>query len=69
MKQYGETNPWSLFGKIQDSDGTTGISSVSAHDGNDVKDVYGIDGSKRAVPAKGLNIIRMSDGTTRKVMR
>ena len=69
LSQYSTTNPWSLFGKIQDSDGTTGISSVSAHDGNDVKAVYGIDGSKRTVPAKGLNIIRMKDGTTMKVMR
>ena len=69
LKQYGETNPWSLFGKIQDFDGTTGVNGISVYDRNDVKDVYGIDGSKRAVPAKGLNIIRMSDGTTRKVMR
>ena len=69
LKQYGETNPWSLFGKIQDFDGTTGVNGISVYDCNDVKDVYGIDGSKRAVPAKGLNIIRMSDGTTRKVMR
>ena len=69
LSQYSTTNPWSLFGKIQDSDGTTDISSVSAHDGNDVKAVYGIDGSKRTVPAKGLNIIRMNDGTTMKVMR
>ena len=69
LKQYGETNPWSLFGKIQDFDGTTGVNGISVYDCNDVKDVYGIDGSKRAVPAKGLNIIRMSDGTTRKMMR
>ena len=69
LKQYGETNPWSLFGKIQDFDGTTGVNGISVYDRNDVKDVYGIDGSKRPTPAKGLNIIRMSDGTTRKVMR
>ena len=69
LKQYGETNPWSLFGKIQDFDGTTGVNGISVYDCNDVKDVYGIDGSKRPIPAKGLNIIRMSDGTTRKVMR
>ena len=69
LSQYSTTNPWSLFGKIQESDGTTGISSVSAHDGNDVKAVYGIDGSKRTASAKGLNIIRMNDGTTMKVMR
>lgn len=69
LKQYGETNPWSLFGKIQDFDGTTGVNGISVYDCNDVKDVYGIDGSKRPTPAKGLNIIRMSDGTTIKVMR
>ena len=69
LSQYSTTNPWSLFGKIQDSDGTTGISSATAHDGNDVKAVYGIDGSKRTASAKGLNIIRMNDGTTMKVMR
>ena len=31
--------------------------------------VYGIDGSKRTTQAKGLNIIRMNEGTARKVVR
>ena len=48
---------------------TTGIEKPIVSNG-DVKEVarYSIDGSKLNAPAKGINIVKMSDGTTRKVV-
>ena len=49
--------------------GTVGISGVETT-GEDVKEVgrYSIDGAKISAPVKGINVIKMSDGTTRKVI-
>lgn len=49
--------------------GTVGISGVETN-GEDVKEVgrYSLDGAKISAPVKGINIIKMSDGTTRKVI-
>lgn len=48
-----------------DSD-ATGISSISKDAGTD--SIFSPNGIQLEKPAKGLNIIRMKDGTTRKVM-
>lgn len=47
----------------------TGIDGVES-DGEAVKEVarYSVDGARISAPVKGINIIKMSDGTTRKVM-
>lgn len=45
----------------------TGISNAKASDAVEVAR-YTIDGKLLAAPAKGINIIKMSDGTTRKVV-
>lgn len=49
--------------------GETGINGV-VNGGEDVKEVarYSIDGTRIYAPVKGINIIKMSDGTTKKVM-
>lgn len=49
--------------------GGTGIENV-AESADSVKEVarYSIDGTKLNSPAKGINIVKMSDGTTRKVL-
>ena len=49
--------------------GSTGIESVS-NSADNVKEVarYSIDGTQLNAPAKGINIVKMSDGTTRKVL-
>ena len=47
----------------------TGISVVDPSE-KEVKEVarYTIDGVQLSAPAKGINIVKMSDGTTRKVV-
>jgi len=45
----------------------TGLSSVEKDDGM-MFQIYDINGMKRKQPQKGINIIRYSDGTTRKVL-
>ena len=47
----------------------TGIDGVES-DGEAVKEVarYSVDGARISAPVKGINIVKMSDGTTRKVM-
>lgn len=48
---------------------TTGISSVSGSDANaTVVARYAADGTQIDAPVKGINILKMSDGTTRKVI-
>ena len=47
---------------------TNGISVTSA-DYVQLTDYYGLNGRKRTFPAVGLNIIRMADGTVKKVIR
>lgn len=46
----------------------TAISDASVKAGEKVKAVYSIDGKQLSAPVKGLNILRMSDGSVRKVM-
>ncbi len=45
----------------------TGISSIET-EGATVVGYYSLDGKKLDAPQRGINILRMSDGTTRKVM-
>ena len=45
----------------------TGLSSVEQDD-EMMFQIYDINGMKRKQPQKGINIIRNSDGTTRKVL-
>lgn len=54
---------------IRALNGSTGINGV-VNGGEDVKEVarYSIDGTRIYAPVKGINIIKMSDGTTKKVM-
>lgn len=50
-------------------DGTTGIADVTeGSNGATVVARYSVDGVKLSVPQKGVNIVKMSDGTTRKVV-
>lgn len=56
--------------KMGEYDPTTGISEVEKTTEGDVREVarYSVDGTLLNKPAKGLNIIRYSDGTTKKVI-
>ncbi len=66
---YRSTTPWSLFSNIEEYS-FSGINPTTVA-GDNAKTIVGIyDMNGRAVnePAQGINIIRYSDGTTRKVV-
>ena len=65
---YKGTEAWKQFTNIEEYDYSTGIAAQQM--GKDVKvvDAYQLNGMKRNGVQRGLNIIRMSDGTTRKVV-
>lgn len=72
MHEYARTFPWNQFKAIRGFSGETidpvGITSTF-YDANP-HDItrYSIDGRRLEHPQKGLNIIRLSDGTVKKVM-
>ena len=72
ISDYQEAEAWSQFARIVPltDEEMTGIENVNADNHSKVKDsvIYGIDGRRLNQKQRGLNIIRMSDGTTRKVM-
>ena len=49
------------------ADFTTGINTVSSKDNMSVAR-YSLDGRKLSTPEKGINIVRMNDGTVKKVL-
>ncbi len=65
-KDYSIATGWKDFFDIEEID-TSGIDSVSTDDA-DVTGYYTIDGKAVDVPQRGINIIRYSDGTTRKIL-
>ncbi len=50
-----------------DEDSATGISAAEV-EGDGIVAVYSLDGRRLQAPRRGVNIVRMSDGTTRKVL-
>lgn len=71
IEAYSNVSPWKEFGSIvalTDSDpNPTGITCIN----NDVMNgehYYSLDGKRIATPQRGLNVIRMKDGTMRKVV-
>ena len=71
VEAYKSAELWKNFGNIvaltDEDPKPTGIKSVN----NDIKTAecyYTIDGKLLSAPQRGLNIIKMSDGTTRKVV-
>ena len=65
---YEDTPWWLSFTNIEEYDYNTGI--AAPQQGKDVRvaDAYQLNGQKRNGVQRGLNIVRMSDGTTRKVV-
>ena len=57
---------WGEFGKIVEYD-ATGVENISTS--SDVKEVfrYSANGQRLSAPAKGLNIVKYSDGSVKKV--
>lgn len=66
-QQYQEAPVWSYFDRIIEFDTAAGIDSPSMTTAAPVG-YYTLDGRRWTSPQKGINIIRQSDGTTRKVV-
>lgn len=66
---YAAAKHWSNFKSVKAiGSGSTAIGEIDADNAATVDAVYTIDGKRLEQPAKGLNIIKMSDGTVRKVI-
>ena len=66
---YQNTDGWKKFQNIVEFDASA-VQKVSGEETEaKVTGYYFIDGKRLSQPQKGLNIIRMSDGTTRKVVK
>jgi hypothetical protein len=72
LEAYRQTAPWSGFGKIvaltDDDPKPTKVYSATTDDKYPQFSVYTINGRRISKPQRGLNILRMSNGTTKKVM-
>ena len=68
IEKYENADYWRYFQVIKEIGTQTGIDSVTASD--DAKEVarYGINGQLLNGQAKGLNIVKYSDGTIKRVM-
>ena len=68
LADYQQAYGWSYFTSIEEYDYSTDITTLQQ--GKDVKivDSYLLNGQKRNAIQRGLNIIRMSDGSTKKLM-
>ena len=64
--KYKTTGGWKDFVNIVE--GTpTGITSITTKEETSNVSVYDLNGRRLTEPQKGINIIKMSDGTTKKV--
>lgn len=64
---YSGTEVWRDFGEIKEYD-VSGVDKVDNH--SEAKEVsrYSLDGQLLSAPVKGLNIVRYSDGSTKKAV-
>ena len=72
VADYKQTYPWNQFGEIvpltDDDPSPTGMNSLKADDNRSPEATYSLDGRHLFNPQRGMNIIRMSDGTAKKVI-
>ena len=68
LESYKTTSPWSNFGTILPIT-STGIENNTAAKSNTIDAIYNLDRKRSNGANRGMNIIRMTDGTTRKVMK
>ena len=66
LTDYQNADQWKEFFFIEEKD-ITGISSISKGEDTYVKDCYKFDGTKSHNIKRGLNILKMSNGTVKKV--
>ena len=65
-KGGGETHESPIF--WYDINGTTGVRDIITDGQAKVSAIYGVDGTLRSGKTRGLNIVKMSDGSVRKVV-
>lgn len=65
-KGGGETHESPIF--WYDINGTTGVKDIITDGQAKVSAIYGVDGTLRSGKTRGLNIVKMSDGSVRKVV-
>ena len=68
LDSYKATSPWSSFGTILPIS-PDGIGEIATDGEASIDAIYDIGGKRGNGTNHGLNIIRMSDGTTRKVLK
>ena len=68
LNSYKTTFPWSDFGKIL-AIKSTGIETNTVGTSATVDAIYNLEGKRIGGIKRGMNILRMSDGTTRKIMK
>lgn len=66
VSKYKSAPVWSDFNIS--ANGTDAISSVFAEGNNEIVDAYSVGGIRLPNVRKGLNIVKMKDGTTRKII-
>lgn len=66
IDKYKATDGWKDFAHIEENNGETGIQSVVL--GNETNTIYSIKGNSLQSSYKGINIIKMKDGTVKKVL-
>lgn len=66
VSKYKSTSPWNKFMSIIATSGS-GIKDTQAE--SYVHSIYSIDGKKQNTMQKGINILRMSNGTTKKIIK
>ncbi len=66
IEKYKATEGWKDFIFIEENPNETGILSI-LYD-NDIREIHSLYGEKYTTLSKGINIIKMKDGTTKKVL-
>ncbi|MDO5771376.1 MAG: hypothetical protein Q4Q28_04460 [Bacteroidales bacterium] len=68
LESYRVTSPWSDFGTIKPIS-PSGIDDINASKEATIDAIYDLDGKVSSTTSRGIKIVRMSDGTTKKVLR
>ena len=68
LNSYKTTLPWSGFGTIL-AIKSTGIETNTVGTSATVDAIYNLEGKRNGGIKSGMNILRMSNGTTRKIMK
>ena len=68
---YSQADGWKDFANNIEEVDVTGIEAVTAEgvSNADITDIYDLNGRRRDALQPGVNIVKMSDGTTRKVIK